>query len=78
MVLGGGRAVKEDTIDLNVGVVLHKKVGDSVISGESIATVYGNDEKKMRAAKEEILEAYSFTKNRVDRPAKILEIIGEK
>ena len=77
MVLGGGRAAKEDSIDLNVGVVLHKKVGDSVIAGESIATIYANDEKKLAAAKDEILSSYQFTKNKVDRPAKILEIIGE-
>ena len=78
MVLGGGRAAKEDSIDLNVGVVLHKKVGDSIIAGESIATIFGNDERKMQAAKDEVLASYQFTKNKVDRPAKIIEIIGEQ
>jgi pyrimidine-nucleoside phosphorylase len=44
MVLGAGRATKESEIDLAVGIVLHKKVGDFVQSGESIATVYSNTE----------------------------------
>lgn len=44
MLLGAGRATKESEIDLSVGLVLHKKVGDFVKSGESIATVYSNTE----------------------------------
>lgn len=44
MLLGAGRATKESEIDLAVGLVLHKKVGDFVKSGESIATVYSNTE----------------------------------
>ncbi|MDN7241148.1 pyrimidine-nucleoside phosphorylase [Planococcus sp. N028] len=44
MLLGAGRATKESEIDLAVGLVLHKKVGDFVSEGESIATVYSNTE----------------------------------
>lgn len=44
MLLGAGRATKESEIDLAVGLVLHKKVGDFVKNGESIATVYSNTE----------------------------------
>ena len=40
MILGAGRATKEDVIDLAVGLVLHKKVGDKVEEGESILTIY--------------------------------------
>lgn len=45
MILGAGRATKEDVIDLAVGLVLHKKVGDKVEEGESILTIYSNREK---------------------------------
>lgn len=44
MILGAGRATKEDVIDLAVGLILHKKVGDKVEEGESILTIYSNRE----------------------------------
>ena len=44
MLLGAGRATKESEIDLAVGLVLHKKVGDSVKMGESLVTIYSNRE----------------------------------
>lgn len=44
MILGAGRATKEDVIDLAVGLVLHKKVGDKVEESESILTIYSNRE----------------------------------
>lgn len=44
MLLGAGRATKEDTIDLAVGLMLRKKVGDKVEAGESLVTIYANRE----------------------------------
>ena len=44
MHLGGGRETKEDDIDLSVGVVLHKKVGDYVALGESLGTIHARTE----------------------------------
>ncbi|MFU8792824.1 MAG: pyrimidine-nucleoside phosphorylase [Acholeplasmataceae bacterium] len=40
MRLGAGRATKEDVIDLKVGVDLHKKIGDYVEKGDTLATLY--------------------------------------
>lgn len=42
MMLGAGRQTKEDTIDLGVGIVLNKKVGDTVKKGEPLLTIYSN------------------------------------
>ncbi|WP_123041230.1 pyrimidine-nucleoside phosphorylase [Cohnella candidum] len=42
MMLGAGRATKESEIDLAVGIVLHKKVGDRVAKGEPLATIHAN------------------------------------
>ena len=47
LILGGGRETKESEIDLSVGLVLHKKVGDQVIKGESLATIHGNSREKI-------------------------------
>ena len=44
MILGAGRQTKEDLIDLGVGLILHKKIGDAVTVGESLCTVYANQE----------------------------------
>lgn len=44
MHLGAGRKTKEDTIDYAVGLMLNKKVGDSVVAGESLVTVHANRE----------------------------------
>lgn len=44
MMLGAGRATKESEIDLAVGIVLHKKVGDAVKKGEALLTIHTNQE----------------------------------
>ncbi|AUS17843.1 MULTISPECIES: pyrimidine-nucleoside phosphorylase [Bacillus] len=44
MLLGAGRATKEDEIDLAVGIMLRKKVGDNVEKGEPLVTLYANRE----------------------------------
>jgi pyrimidine-nucleoside phosphorylase len=48
MKLGAGREKKEDRIDLSAGIFLSKKVGEHVNKGENIATLYGNDEKRLQ------------------------------
>ncbi|WP_439949078.1 pyrimidine-nucleoside phosphorylase [Bacillus subtilis] len=44
MLLGAGRATKEDEIDLAVGIMLRKKVGDKVEKDEPLVTLYANRE----------------------------------
>ncbi len=67
LILGGGRETKESEIDLSVGLILHKKVGDKVEKNEAIATLYGNDLKKMDAAKERFMNTYTFSKTPVTK-----------
>lgn len=76
MKLGGGRETKESEIDLSVGILINKKVGDSVKKGEKIATLYANDEAKLAAAIDELTQAYSYSQTPVDRPKLIKTIIG--
>lgn len=42
MLLGAGRATKESEIDLAVGLMLNKKIGDPVRKGESLVTIHAN------------------------------------
>jgi pyrimidine-nucleoside phosphorylase len=58
MELGAGRATKESTIDLSVGIILSKKRGDIVKMGDIIAYVHANDENKGIKAVENIKQNY--------------------
>ena len=75
MHLGGGRAKKEDTIDLSVGLVLHKKVGDRVEKGESLATIHASTEEKAQEAAALLRACCTFSDSPVERPAFIKAII---
>ncbi|MBO0445763.1 pyrimidine-nucleoside phosphorylase [Enterococcus ureilyticus] len=44
MKLGAGRETKEEDIDLAVGLILRKKVGDPVKKGDSLVTIFANQE----------------------------------
>lgn len=57
LILGGGRETKESIIDLSVGIVLSKKLGDSVKKGDLLATLYGNDSHKIQSAKARLKES---------------------
>ena len=75
MHLGGGRATKEDTIDLGVGVLLNKKVGDTVAPGESLGRVYAPNEEKAAQAVELLRGCFEITSDPVEKPPLILGII---
>lgn len=77
LILGGGRETKESEIDLSVGLVLHKKVGDAVRKGDSLATIYANDQAKLDAAKERFLQAYTIDRNPVEKKPLIKGIVIE-
>jgi pyrimidine-nucleoside phosphorylase len=55
---GAGRATKEDSIDLSAGIVLNKKVGDSVQKGDLLATVFGNDQSRADQGAKEAAKAF--------------------
>ncbi|TFI73108.1 pyrimidine-nucleoside phosphorylase [Carnobacterium divergens] len=76
MLLGAGRRTKEDTIDYSVGLMLHKKVGDSVTAGEPLVTVYANSQ-TIDDVKAKIYENIFITKEKVAEPTLIHQIITE-
>lgn len=63
MLLGAGRVTKDSVIDLSVGVVLHKKIGDKVRKDEPIATIHSNIE-VVEIPKMRILQAYTLSGER--------------
>ncbi len=70
MMLGAGRATKESVIDLAVGLYLNKKVGDYVEEGESLLTIYANQE-DVDDVKEKLYENITVSDDKVDAPTLI-------
>lgn len=64
MILGAGRETKESVLDLAVGIVLHKKIGDEVKVGDSLVTIHSNTE-DIESVKEKIYHAYAMSASKV-------------
>ena len=75
MHLGGGRATKEDVIDLRVGVVLAAKVGDLLHEGDELAVIHAADEKAAEEAEKELLACYTFSDDKPQRPPFIRGVV---
>ena len=75
MVIGAGRATKEDEVDHAVGIELKKKVGDKVEKGDLIAEIYYNDDKNAESSKNMLLDAYVIGNEKIENIKNILEII---
>ena len=70
--LGAGRLSKDDNIDLSVGIILKHKVGDYVNKGDTLATILYNEKE---ITDEEFLSSYKFSKEKVELPKLIIDII---
>lgn len=68
VMLGAGRETKDSPIDFSAGIVLHKKFGDEVHAGESLATLYASDEKLFVAAEKNFRAAVELGDKPEARP----------
>ena len=75
LLLGGGRETKESEIDLTVGLILHKKHGDYIKAGDSLATIHANNEDKLKVAKDRLLKAYSISDTEINKQPVIKTVI---
>lgn len=73
---GAGREKKEDSIDSTAGIYLHKKVGEKVSRGDVLATIYGNNKKKVELAVKEVQKAYVVNKEKTAAPKLVKQILG--
>lgn len=74
MKLGAGRATKEDVIDMGVGVVLNKKVGEAVDKGDVLAYIHSNSEDNEEVINY-IMQAYEMTSESLCSPTLIYDVI---
>ena len=75
MHLGGGRETKESQIDLSVGLVLEKKLGDRVEKGDILAHVHAANIEAALKAMEELRACYTISPEPVETPRFIKEIV---
>jgi pyrimidine-nucleoside phosphorylase len=78
VMLGAGRERLDSSIDPGVGMLIKKKVGDSVKRSEPLALVLASNLKKAREACQEIREAYQIRETKARRLKKILWIVDER
>lgn len=57
VVLGAGREKKGDPVDFSAGILLHKKPGDPVRAGETLATLCSSDPQRCDRAEDLLLRA---------------------
>lgn len=75
LVLGGGRETKESSIDLAVGLRLHKKIGDYVEAGETLVTLYANEKQRLKDAINRFDGIYTITNEPAEPPKLIRKIV---
>ncbi len=79
VVLGGGRARKEDSVDPAVGIMIHKKVGDKVSAGDPLCTVYYNSAERLQQAVPLIEQSYRIEQTpALQAQPLVRQIIGDQ
>ncbi len=78
MTLGAGRERKDSVIDPAVGIVIEKKIGDSVVSGDTLAVIHAGPDSpvgQIDSVEEIIMTAYGFQDHLVEKPDLILGFV---
>ncbi|HLZ91721.1 MAG TPA: thymidine phosphorylase, partial [Candidatus Acidoferrum sp.] len=79
VLLGGGRAKKEDSVDPAVGIIIHKKTGDKVSAGEALCTVHYNSPERFEQAAPVLLQSYRIgTAAPSEKRPLVHQIIGDR
>ena len=73
--LGAGREKKGDPIDHAVGILVHRKVGEYVLSGEPLFTIHANQKEKLEQAKLRVFNSFEFQDNPCDPLPLFYEIV---
>ena len=71
LMLGGGRATKESTIDVTVGIELLYTLGEEVKKDEPFAYIYASENSDAEGAKARLVRAYDIS----ETPTKVGTVI---
>lgn len=75
VVLGAGRATKDDAIDYTAGIILHKKTGDKVQKGELIAELFTDEESRLVSAETMFMSGLTFSEKKTERAKLIYRVV---
>ena len=75
---GAGRMRKGQPLDFGAGIIMKKRLGDTVRKGETLAEVYSASEEKCGSAAAFLRQAVSIGKEKAEIPPLVLKVIGEK
>lgn len=73
---GAGRHSKEDEIDLSAGILIEKQVGEFVHQGEVLASIYGNNEEKVKEAFDIMKDSFTISSEKNKEDFIIKKVIG--
>jgi len=73
--LGAGRMTKEDKIDTKAGIILYKKLGDYLKTGDVICELHSDSKSKIKSAEQIILESLKFSNTKPILPKLIKKVI---
>jgi pyrimidine-nucleoside phosphorylase len=76
--LGAGRQKSDDVIIPEAGIILYKKIGDRIDSGEKILSIHTNKEQIIEQAKRRLLQAIRISKEPVKKEPLIVEQLDRK
>lgn len=75
VLLGAGRAFKEEEIDYGAGIVLNRKTGDKVSKGDVLCTLYTNRREAFGEAEGRFMDAVTIGNDKPDKKPLIYKII---
>jgi pyrimidine-nucleoside phosphorylase len=76
MMIGGGREKVSDKIDHGVGLVLERKLGDSVAAGEAFCTIHYNSDARLSECMELLEESFEIGSKAPLVPPLVLKTLG--
>lgn len=74
LMLGAGRETQDSEIDLSVGIVLRKKIGDKIKKGESLLTIHTNNQ-SIDHVMEKLYKSIKITAQEISSPTLIHKLI---
>jgi pyrimidine-nucleoside phosphorylase len=78
MLLGAGRETKDSQIDFTAGIIINKKTGDYVVTGEILATLYSSSVFRFDEVADILLKAYHIGEEKPEKEKLIIARVSKE